>query len=258
MGEAARSAAERRPGDPWFATPIGGGMATFAGPGSPLDKVAGAGFTGPLDEAELDLVERAFAQHRSPVQLELSCLADPSIGALLTRRGYSLVAFENVLGRALPVDEPDPIGSGITVTASGPSELPVWLDTVVTGFASPDGPVAAHDLFAREALERGINDMAASPGFTRYLARRGGEVAGGASLRTKDGIAFLSGATTLPAHRRNGVQAALLATRLRDAARAGCDLAVITTLPGSSSQHNAQRRGFELLYTRAILVRPAC
>jgi hypothetical protein len=30
---------------------------------------------------------------------------------------------------------------------------------------------------------------------------------------------------------------------------------VITTLPGSKSQQNAQRRGFDLLYTRAILVK---
>lgn len=42
--------------------------------------------------------------------------------------------------------------------------------------------------------------------------------------------------------------------RLADAAAAGCDLAVITVQPGSRSQHNAQRRGFDLLYTRATLV----
>jgi hypothetical protein len=31
--------------------------------------------------------------------------------------------------------------------------------------------------------------------------------------------------------------------------------AVIVTQPGSKSQQNAQRRGFDLLYTRAILVK---
>ena len=40
----------------------------------------------------------------SAVQVELSCLADPSIGAVLTGRGYGLQGFENVLGRALPVE----------------------------------------------------------------------------------------------------------------------------------------------------------
>jgi hypothetical protein len=47
----------------------------------------------------------------------------------------------------------------------------------------------------------------------------------------------------------------MLAARLDAAARAGCELAIITTQPGSKSQENAQRRGFYLLYTRAILVR---
>jgi hypothetical protein len=51
------------------------------------------------------------------------------------------------------------------------------------------------------------------------------------------------------------VQTALLATRLADAAAAGCDIAVVTTAPGSQSQQNVQRRGFQLLYTRAILVK---
>ncbi len=31
--------------------------------------------------------------------------------------------------------------------------------------------------------------------------------------------------------------------------------AEVTTQPGSKSQENAQRRGFALLYTRAVLVR---
>jgi ribosomal protein S18 acetylase RimI-like enzyme len=69
------------------------------------------------------------------------------------------------------------------------------------------------------------------------------------------GIAQFTGAATKPAHRRRGIQTALLAARLADAAAAGCDLAVITTSPGTKSQQNAQRQGFDLLYTRAILVR---
>jgi hypothetical protein len=48
---------------------------------------------------------------------------------------------------------------------------------------------------------------------------------------------------------------ALLSARLVDAAAAGCEVAVITTQPGSKSQQNAQRRGFDLLYTRATLVK---
>ena len=52
-----------------------------------------------------------------------------------------------------------------------------------------------------------------------------------------------------------GVQKALLQRRLADASAAGCTLAVVTTAPGTRSQDNVMRRGFELLYTRAILVK---
>jgi len=48
---------------------------------------------------------------------------------------------------------------------------------------------------------------------------------------------------------------ASIAARLEIARRAGCDVAVVTTQPGSKSQENVQRQGFELLYTRAVLVR---
>jgi GNAT superfamily N-acetyltransferase len=256
VADCTRCAARRRPHVETLLLPIAGGVATFAGPGSPLDKLAGLGFDGVVDETELAAIEQAFAHRGSPLQIELSCLADPSIARMLTGRGYRLMGFENVLGRALARGEPGPTGFDVEIAKSSPDELPVWLDTVVTGFASPDAQgVASHEDFPREALEQAIGDMADADGFTRYLARRDGKVAGGATVRMSEGLAQLCGAATLPAHRRHGVQTALLLTRLCEAARAGCDLAVVTTLPGSKSQHNVQRRGFELLYTRSILVR---
>jgi hypothetical protein len=51
------------------------------------------------------------------------------------------------------------------------------------------------------------------------------------------------------------VQTALLLSRLDLARDAGCDVAVVTTQPGSKSQENVQRQGFQLLYTRAVLIR---
>ena len=51
------------------------------------------------------------------------------------------------------------------------------------------------------------------------------------------GDAQLAGAATAPAQRRRGVHGALLSARLADAA-AGCDVAVITTQPGSKAQHS--------------------
>jgi GNAT superfamily N-acetyltransferase len=255
VADGATASDRRRPGRGAFALPLAGGFATFAGAVSPLNKVAGLGFAGPLDERELEAVEAAYAERACPVQVELSCLAEPPIGELLTRRGYALVGFENVLGRLLPLESAPAPADGIVVTPSAEEEVVTWTDVVVTGFASPDTQgVPSHERFPRETAQAAIGDMAAA-GVVRYLARRDGRPAGGASMRLSDGVAQLCGAATLPEHRRHGVQGALLAARLDAAGRAGCDVAVVTTKPGSKSQENAQRRGFELLYTRAVLVR---
>jgi GNAT superfamily N-acetyltransferase len=255
---AARAVAMRRPEIGVEIRKLWGGVATYAGKTSPLNKVAGLGFAAKVDEQELARVESMFAQREVPVQVELSCLADPSVGALLTSRGYRLVGFENVLGRGLAPEAlgaPDDARTGVVISVSDASEFPTWLDTVVSGFASPDSQgVQSHESYPREVLERVMDDMARAEGFVRYLARRDGEPAGGASMRMGEAVAQMCGASTLPEHRRMGVQTALLAHRLRDAARAGCDMAVVTVQPGSQSQRNVQRRGFELLYTRAVLV----
>jgi GNAT superfamily N-acetyltransferase len=252
----ASAAARRRRGDTaGFTIALAGGVASFAEAGSPFNKVAGLGFGGVPSTADLEEVERAFAEHGAPVQVELAHLVDPDIGALLSDRGYRLESFENVLGRALDGKPELTVPAGIEVRRSGDDEFEAWLDVVADGVAHPDTQgVPWHDVFPREVYLRAERDMAAA-GVQRYIALRDGVVAGGAGFRTAEGIAQLAGAATAPAHRRRGIQAALLSARLVDATAAGCDVAVITTQPGSKSQQNAQRQGFDLLYTRAVLVK---
>jgi GNAT superfamily N-acetyltransferase len=247
--------ARRRPEVEVLMAPLAGGLAAWSGESSPFNKVVGAGFEGPLDETALAEVEGELSRRGAPVQFELSCLADPSIAASLTRRGYVLLGFENVLGRALEPERSPSSVLGIDDSLSPREELDAWLDVVITGFASPDTQgVASSESFPREVLKETHADMAAADGFVCFAARREGRLAGGASMRMTDGVAQLCGAATLPEHRRRGVQTALLEHRLGVAAAAGCELAIVTTQPGSKSQENVQRRGFELLYTRAVLV----
>ena len=248
-------AARCRAGMAGFVTPIAGGVASFAGEGSPYNKVAGLGFGGVPDPAALDEIEKAFAAFGSPVQIELAHLADPAIGAVLAGRGYRLESFENVLGRALTGGSERVMPSGVEVRPSGEEEFETWLDVVAEGSVHPDTQgVPWHEEFSREAIIGAERDSAAA-GDMRYAALRDGVIVGGATMRISEGVAQLTGAATVPAHRRRGVQTALLSARLADAAAAGCDVAVITTQPGSKSQQNAQRQGFDLLYTRAVLVK---
>jgi GNAT superfamily N-acetyltransferase len=249
------AARRRRVDTEGFVIAIAGGVASFAEEGSPLNKVAGLGFGGAPSATDLDEIERAFTACGAPVQIELAHLADPAIGAPLTERGYRLTSFENVLGRAL-TGQPEPVTPpGIEVRPSGDDEFDAWLEVVADGVAHPDTQgVPWHEEFPRETYLRAERDLAAA-GVLRYAALRDGTLAGGAGIRLAEGIAQLVGAATAPAHRRRGIQTALLSARLADAATAGCDVAVITTQPGSKSQQNAQRQGFDLLYTRAILVK---
>lgn len=256
MAECSR-AAHRRCGDgAGFVIAVGGGRATFARPGSPFNKVAGLGFDGVPDTRILDEIEQSFARCGTSVQVELAHLADPAIALRLTERGYRLEAFENVLGRALdryPEQMVPP--REIEIRLSDDDEFEAWLAVVAEGAAHPDRQgVPWHEEFPRDVYIAAQRDSTAA-GVQRYAALRGGVLAGGAGLRIADGVAQFAGAATAPVHRRHGVQAALLAARIADSSAAGCDVAVITTQPGSVSQHNAQRQGFDLLYTRAVLVK---
>ena len=256
---AASAAARRRQAHrPGFVIPVEGGVASFAEDDSPFNKVAGLGFGGVPDVAALEEIEQAFAARGAATQVELAHLADPAIGALLTGRGYQLVSFENVLGRAVDGHARGSTPPGIEVRSSGDDEFESWLDVQIEGTAHPDRQgLPSHEEFPGQSIARAERDLAAA-GVTRYAALRDGVMAGGASMRiTAGGIAQFTGAATAPAHRRHGIQAALLSARLADAAAAGCDVAVVTTQPASKSHQNVQRQGFDLLYTRAILVKRA-
>jgi len=248
-------AARRRPDA--LIRPVGGTAALYSGPDEPWNKLVGLGFGAPLDEYALAAIEQEFDARGASLRVEFSTLADGAIAATLSRRGYALAGFENVLGLELPRQQPAASPPGVTISRTAAAETRTWIETVIDGFFQPDvfdGPPPT-ETFARDTLLAVYDDFVGAPGVVLYLARRNGEVAGGGSIRIIDGLAMLSGAATLAPHRRQGVQSALLQARLADAAQAGCDIAVVTTEPGSKSQQNVQKLGFELLYSRAILIR---
>ena len=241
---------------PAVVVPVAGGAGVLVRPGSPMNKVIGLPVDEPLDERALADVEAAWGRVGEPVRIELSTRAAPAVLAALVARGYQLTAVEDVLVRRLPAPSPSPSPSPEIVVARARSEAEVaaWRAAILEGFLAGDGTGAAPPGDGRAVLETLMADVAAAPGFERYVAHRDGQLAGAASLRLDEGVALLCGAATLPAHRRRGVQAALLAARLRDAHAAGAEVAVVTTAPGSLSEHNVVRSGFALGYARLVLV----
>ena len=96
-------------------------------------------------------------------------------------------------------------------------------------------------------------------GYACYLAEDAttGEPLGGALLTVGDGVGLLANASTVPAARERGVQAALIARRVADAFEAGCEIVGGLALPWSSSQRNMRRAGLRVACTKVEwVVRP--
>ena len=241
-GAIARGCAERQPGAAILEA--GGGIAVFQGADSPLTQAVGLGLNGPLGAAQLDAIEEFFRSRGARVSIDLCPLADSDLLELMARRGYHATEFNNVLVRALG-------GLEVTMTPrvrrATPGESDLWSHAVGHGFFEQ-----AELTNEEMGVGRAIFSM---PGALCYLtASESGEDTGGGALAVSGGLATLFADSTVPRFRRQGLHRELIAARIQEAAALGCDLAAATTLPGSGSQRNYERMGFQVVYTRVTMV----
>lgn len=222
---------------------IGGGCAIFAGADSPLTHAVGLGLSGPVSRAEVIELEAFFRSRGARVAVDLCPLADPGLLETLGDRGYHVTEFNNVLVKRLA-------GSEIVLTPrvrrAIPGEADVWSHAVGHGFFEQA------DLTTEEMdVGRAIFTM---PGALCYLASGdAGEPAGGGALAIHSGLATLFADSTIAAFRRHGLHKELITARLNEAVAQGCDMATASTQPGSGSQRNFERLGFEVVYTKVTL-----
>lgn len=225
---------------------IGGGFAIYAGANSPVTQAVGIGLNGAVSEEEFKRLEAFYHNRKEPVRVETCPLADASLFEHFGKQGYRVTEFSNVMARPLqdrveagawPAPAP-----GITIERAGRDQIDLWTLTVSQGFSE-------NAAVPQELLDV-MKMFAEGPRAECYLARVDGKVAGGGTLALSDGVAGLFGASTLIEFRKRGVQTALLRARLARAVEAGCDLAVCLARPGSTSQRNIVRSGFQVLYTR--------
>jgi len=234
---------------PAVAREIRGGWVILSGPGSPVHNARGLGLHGPLNEADLETIERLFREARLTPHIDVCPLAEPSFVQLLAQHGYVLLEFQSMLWRNLaPPDENLLVPEDVQVRPAGPELAEVWIRTTAQGFSAGDNP-------AQDALDIMAANFHAVNG-APFLAWWQGEPAGGGGMYVHEGAMELGGDSTRPAFRRRGVETALILARLAAAREMGCDLAMATTTAGSASQRNAERLGFRLAYTKAILSKP--
>jgi ribosomal protein S18 acetylase RimI-like enzyme len=246
---------------------VGGGRGVCGQPGSPMNKVLGLGLGVTVTDEDLDALELFYDERECPIQIELCPLVSTELVAKLQTRGYVLKGFENELACALPREVPAPNGppsllrsfggTGLHVEVlTGDSDQEAFLRATVEGFAVPDsGPQPAEgpapDIV--ETIGRAMRQFI-HPDIVRYLVRVDGEPAGAAASVVTGGVLGIFGTGTRPAFRRRGIQSAIVAKAL-ESADGRADLAIATTEPGSISQRTFERLGFQVLYTRAILLR---
>jgi hypothetical protein len=229
---------------------VAGGYAIYNPLGSPATQAHafGLGLEGPVGDADLERMEAFYRTRGVSAHVELCPLADSSLPQLLAHRCYRLEGWTNVLVRALPGDPlATPLPCGVKVRQVGLPEAGLWAQVIAQGF------------FEREEVtqaEVGISmPLFYAPRTTCFLGLVDEQPAGGGAVAMHQGVATLFGASTLVAFRQRGVQATLLQARLAFVAANGCDLATTNTEPGSKSQRNAERQGFRVAYTRALMTR---
>lgn len=224
-----------------------GVRAMFDGVGSPMTQTFGLGVLGPGDDTNLDAIEAFFSAHGSEINHELSPLAGVEVSARLVERGYRPIEQSNVLVREL--DTLPAARGGFRFGVAAPDERESWVGCSAAGW-SADPAIAefiAH--FGRLSFS--------NPAVVSVAAFDEGVMVATGSMAVHHDIALLAGASTPPAHRGRGAQNFLLAERLRLARERGCKVAMMVTLPGSTSQRNAERNGFAVAYTRTKWSRPA-
>jgi GNAT superfamily N-acetyltransferase len=243
--EAVYAAARVRPESAAAAAPFMGGWAMFDGPASPITQCFALGLEGPVSAAELNAVEEFFRSRGAPCTIELCPHAHPSLMALLGARGYRVLDYSNVLFRPLPAQVEESALPGVAIRRVKAGEAVAYARATLRGFFGDVTPPGMESLLAGAFV-----NIRASETFAALVD---GEIAGGGAVSFLGGVANCYGDATLEKYRGRRIQSALIATRLAAGVQAGLNLAMATTMPGSTSQRNYERAGFQVAYTRGKL-----
>lgn len=219
-----------------------GAYAVFDGIDSPITQSFGLGIFKELSQTSLDIIERFFLDRGAAVLHEVSPFAGVSALSLLCKRRYKPIEISSVLYQ--PVEQPptEQLGA-ISVHVIAPDEAQLWSDISARGWAHE------HPELSEFLLSLGTISAARDGSFC-FLAELDGKPGAAGVLCIHEGVALFGGSATIPELRRRGLQTALLHERMRYAFNHGCDLAMMVAEVGSNSQRSAERKGFQIAYTR--------
>lgn len=241
----------------------GPGVLAFSA-GTPwICKAVGLDLDAPLDDEAVGEVVAFYRARRVPPVVELSAYSAEGTLAALARAGFVLVETEHVL--ACPPHAPAldlPAGVHLTRLDGADDEAVREHAAMVTCGFLPGVERAPEPMLA--VAVRALRQ----PDTVGLWARwEDGTPVGASSMEIRtidlaDGtppvpVLALFGTTVVPEARRQGIQQAFIAERLRLGAEAGCTLGLVESKPGIPTERNAARLGFAPSYTRFVLRAPA-
>lgn len=224
---------------------IGTGAAFFSGENSFFSQVIGWGFDTAKDQfiPEIEAIENFYRQQKyDQVNIELSPLAGNYIFSELSKRGYLITELNNISVLDLTCFNSNavPKNEQYSIQPIDDDNLEAWAHCVALGFEYEE----AKDQFYLYAKTEGV---------TPFGAYINNQLAAGGTIAIHNGVCDLGITSTLPAWRGKGLQKALLDKRIEYAIQSGASIASVTTEPGSISDLNIQKMGFQIAYTRIKL-----
>ncbi len=224
---------------------VADGYLVISGSGLYVNRAMAVGINEEVTNADIDLVVSISQSAGVEPAFEVTPFTLPSTVDLLRSHGFVHDPLRDTTASARRIPGPEIAAPDDIVVRSVISEtdLELWQDVNAAGWGhtSPERR-SASDLFAVAAH---VNDK---DGMVIAFDAASDYPVGCASVTSRDQIATLGGMSTMPAHRRRGVQAALISHRLQVASRHGCDLAATTAAAGGDSQRNLSRHGFGRLF----------
>jgi GNAT superfamily N-acetyltransferase len=220
---------------------INGGAACFSGAHSYLSQVVGWGVASQPNQfkAEIEGIEQFYQdQGHGYVDIELCPYVGNDLTLFLSKRGYHVTELNNVSALNLKTYEPvDFYSESFEIKEVASSQLDEWAIRVALGFGYP----AAREQFYQYVQAKGVR---------AFAAYDQGQVIAGAVIAMYGDFCDLGVTSTLPIYRGKGIQKKLLHARLNLAKELGLSWAIVTTEPGSVSDANVQKTGFQCAYTR--------
>lgn len=221
------------------AIPVAGGYAICM-QGSSIEYGLGVGTSRPLREDDLRIVDEFYGSRGLPSQLELHPLVAERDAPILRAWGYKPERAVTVLERDIGADPLIPDRLSVETLTGRRAE---WTDLVAAGLVD-SVPADERDRIRRTTY------VCACAANALVAIRVEGRLAGGGALGVTGDVAFLFCASTLPAYRRQGVHAALLAARLAIGRSRGATFAFMTAAPESAAVASAEDTGFRAAYVR--------